>query len=51
MGEWIIEYRLANMVEGSVKLLAVNKFMAWELFQDFAKDFDSEVIAADCRRI
>ena len=34
--------------EVEVEVSAVNKFMAWDIFEDIAKDFDEKVISADC---
>lgn len=37
--------------EDEVEVCAVNKFMAWDIFEDIAKDFDKKVISADCFRV
>ena len=34
--------------EVEVEVSAVNKFMAWDIFEDIAKDFDEKVVSADC---
>ena len=48
MNIWKIIYITESGYEGEVKVSAVNKFMAWDIFEDMAKDFDEKVISADC---
>ena len=48
MGIWTIVYITESGYEGEVEVSAVNKFMAWDIFEDIAKDFDEKVISADC---
>ena len=48
MGIWTIVYITESGYEGEVEVSAVNKFMAWDTFEDIAKDFDEKVISADC---
>ena len=48
MGIWTIVYITESGYEGEVEVSAVNKFMAWDIFEDMAKDFDEKVISADC---
>ena len=48
MGIWKIVYVTESGYEGEVEVSAVNKFMAWDIFEDMAKDFDEKVISADC---
>ena len=50
MDIWKIIYITESGYEGQVEVSAVNKFMAWDVFEDLAKDFDEKVIAADCFR-
>ena len=51
MGIWTIVYITESGYEGEVEVRAVNKFMAWDIFKDIAKDFDEKVISADCFRV
>lgn len=48
MGIWTIVYITESGYEGEVEVSAVNKFMAWDVFGDIAKDFDEKVVSADC---
>ena len=48
MDIWKIIYITESGYEGEVEVSAVNKFMAWDIFEDMAKDFDEKVISADC---
>lgn len=48
MDIWKIIYTTESGYEGEVEVCAVNKFMAWGMFKDIAKDFDEKVIFADC---
>lgn len=48
MGIWKIIYTTESGYESEVEVSAVNKFMAWDIFEDMAKDFDEEVVGADC---
>ena len=48
MNIWKIIYITESGYEGEVEVSAVNKFMAWDVFEDMAKDFDEKVISADC---
>lgn len=51
MGVWKIVYRTESGYEGEVEVCAVNKVMAWEMFDEIANDFDEKVVAADCMRV
>ena len=51
MGLWKITYRTESGYVGEVEVCAVNKFMAWDAFDEIAKEFDEKVVAADCVRI
>lgn len=51
MGLWKITYRTESGYAGEVEVCAVNKVMAWDVFDEIAKEFDEKVIAADCERI
>lgn len=51
MGLWKITYRTESGYVGEVEVCAVNKVMAWDVFDEIAKEFDEKVIAADCVRI
>lgn len=51
MDLWKIIYTTESGYEGEVEVCAVNKFMAWDMFDNIAKDFDEKVIAADCFRV
>ena len=48
MDIWKIIYITESGYEGEVEVSAVNKFMAWDIFEDIAKDFDEKVVSADC---
>ena len=48
MGIWTIVYITESGYEGEVEVSAVNKIMAWDIFEDMVKDFDEKVISADC---
>ena len=48
MDIWKIVYVTESGYEGEVEVSAVNKFMAWDIFEDMAKDFYEKVISADC---
>jgi hypothetical protein len=48
MGIWKIIYITESGYEGEVEVGAVNKFMAWDMFNDIAKDFNEKVVSADC---
>ena len=48
MDIWKIIYITESGSEGEVEVSAVNKFMAWDIFEDIAKDFDEKVVSADC---
>ena len=48
MDLWKIIYITESGYEGEVEVSALNKFMAWDIFKDMAKDFDEKVISADC---
>ena len=51
MGLWKITYRTESGYVGEVEVCAVNKFMAWDVFDEITKEFDEKVVAADCVRI
>ena len=51
MGLWKITYRTESGYVGEVEVCAINKFMAWDVFDEIAKEFDEKVVAADCIRI
>ena len=51
MDVWKIIYTTESGYEDEVEVCAVNKFMAWDIFEDIAKDFDEKVISADCFRV
>ena len=48
MDIWRIIYTTESGYEGKVEVSAVNKFMAWDIFEDIAKDFDEKVVSTDC---
>ena len=48
MDIWKIIYITESGYEREVEVSAVKKFMAWNKFEDIAKDFDEKVISADC---
>ena len=48
MGVWKIVYITESGYESKVEVGAVNKFMAWDIFEDMAKDFDEKVVSVDC---
>ena len=48
MGIWKIVYITESGYEGEVEVSAVNKFMAWDIFEGMPKDFGEKVISADC---
>ena len=48
MGIWRIIYTTESGYEGEVEVCAVNKFMAWDMFDNIAKEFDEKVVSADC---
>ena len=48
MDIWKIIYITESGCEDEVEVSAVNKFMAWDIFEDIAKDFNEKVISADC---
>ena len=48
MGVWKIVYITESGYESEVEVSAVNKFMALDIFEDMAKDFDEKVVSADC---
>lgn len=39
---------MSNGYEGQIFVQAMNRFMAWEAFNEIAKDFEDKVVAADC---
>lgn len=49
MNNYEICFRLENGFEGMEVVSAVNKFMAWEMFETISKGYESRVVAADCR--
>ena len=51
MDVWKIIYTTESGHEDEIEVCAVNKFMAWDIFEDIVKDFDEKVISADCFRI
>ena len=51
MGIWKIIYITESGYEDEIEVSAVNKFMAWDIFEDIVKDFDEKVISADCFRV
>ena len=51
MDVWKIIYTTESGYEDEVEVCAVNKFMAWDIFEDIAKYFDEKVISADCFRV
>ena len=51
MDVWIIIYTTESGYEDEIEVYAVNKFMAWDIFEDIVKDFDEKVISADCFRV
>ena len=51
MDVWKIIYTTESGHEDEIEVCAVNKFMAWDTFEDITKDFDEKVISADCFRI
>lgn len=48
MDIWKIIYITESGYEGEVEVGAVNKFMAWDIFEDMVKDFDEKIVSADC---
>lgn len=48
MDIWRIIYTTESGYDGEVEVCAVNKFMAWDMFNGIAKDFDEKVASADC---
>ena len=48
MDVWKIIYTTESGYEDEVEVCAVNKFMAWDIFEDIVKDLDEKVISADC---
>lgn len=48
MDFWKIIYMTESGYEGEVEVAAINKFMAWDMFEDIAKNFDEKVVSADC---
>ena len=48
MGIWTIVYITESGYEGEVEVSAVNKFMAWYIFEYMAKYFVDNVVSADC---
>lgn len=51
MDLWKIIYTTESGYEDEVEVCAVNKFMAWEVFEDIAKDFDEKITDAYCFKI
>ena len=51
MDIWKIIYTTESGYEDEIEVSAINKFMAWDMFEDIAKDFDEKVISADCFRV
>ena len=51
MDVWKIIYTTESGYEDEVEVCAVNKFMAWDIFEDIIKDFGEKVISADCFRV
>ena len=51
MDVWIIIYTTESGYEDEIEVSAVNKFMAWDIFEDIVKDFDEKVISAGCFRV
>lgn len=51
MDVWRIIYTTESGYEDEIEVCAVNKFMAWDIFEDIVKDFDEKVISADCFRV
>lgn len=51
MDVWKIIYTTESGYEDEIEVCAVNKFMAWDIFEDIVKDFDEKVISADCFRV
>ena len=51
MDVWKIIYTTESRYEDEVEVCAVNKFMAWDIFEDIVKDLDEKVISADCFRV
>lgn len=47
MDIWKIIYITESGYEGEVEVSAVNKFMAWDMFEDIAKDFDEKAVIVD----
>lgn len=48
MDIWKIIYITESGYEGEVEVIAVNKFIAWNIFEGMAKDFGEKVTSADC---
>ena len=48
MDIWKIVYITESGYEGEVEVSAVNKIMAWEIFEDMEKDFDEKVVGTGC---
>ena len=51
MDIWKITYTTENGYEDEVEVCAINKFMAWDMFEIIAKNFDERVVFADCFRV
>ena len=51
MDVWKIIYTTESGYEDEIEVCAVNKFMAWDIFEDIVKDSDEKVISADCFRV
>lgn len=50
MDIWKIIYTTESGYENEIEVSAINKFMAWDMFENIAKDFVEKVISADCFR-
>ena len=51
MDVWKIIYTTESGYEDEIEVSAINKFMAWDMFEDLAKDLDEKVISAHCFRV
>lgn len=51
MDIWKIIYITESGYEDEVEICAVNKVMAWNVFEDIARDFDEKVVIADYVRV
>ncbi len=51
MNNYEITFMLENGFKGTTVVPAINTFMAWDVFESIADEYDSRVVDAECKLV